>query len=78
MASVTRLGDFRMFWETIFQKIAKIFSDIFVWAIVKNDIFRIPAVDSFWANFGKTGLLFSRTTGHTVCDSDRWLESGSV
>jgi len=47
------------------QKEAKYLTSF--WAILKSVTLLVkPAVDTFWANFGKVGLLFSSTTRYLV------------
>ena len=68
MISVTRLGEFLKFWTTNFiikvaQKLATF------WAIAEKIAFVAKtAVGPFWPTFGKIGLLFIPTSGHTEFD----------
>ena len=51
--------------KKILAKVAKI--SIYSRANFKNDIIKIKsAASTFWATFGKNGLLFIPTSGHTA------------
>ena len=61
-----QIGRFLMILETILRtKVAKIFSSF--WGNLENITLLVTiAVTTFWATFGKIGLLFIATSDHTV------------